>query len=260
MSNLFYITDHYGNEHVMSDKALRDKIIEQSKKSNYNWLAPADELIKVCNNPKFDRTYAKDILMAIVNCYANLLNGDCPCSIVYAYDAYNQLFDTSEQIIDNQVLDVRRKFLRTFIVRNIFWNKYLGNIHETFWKAENKWIDDTTEELLKVRHVKFGSLKEDLVRDFEKYIDEEMNKGNVIEEHMSYHISEADPDKKVYSDKDNNQKQSYEPINNTNDETLIKIAHEINNEGVYKSQNEKSKDLKGIIKIFHRKRKIKKHD
>ena len=43
-------------------------------------------------------------------------------------------------------------------------------------------------------------------------------------------------------------------------ETLIKIAHEINNVGVYKSQNEKSKDLKGIMKIFHRKRRIKEHD
>lgn len=254
MANLFYITDHYGNEHVMSDKALRDKIVEQSKKSNYNWLAPADELIKVCNNPKFDRAYAKDIKVAIVNCYANFLRGDCPGSIVYAYDAYNQLYDTTENMVDKQVLEVRKKFLKAFIRRNIFWNKHFINIHETFLEAKNKWIDDTAEELLKVRWIEFASIREDLVRDFNKYIDEEMSKGNIKEKHISYHISEADPDKKVYSDRDDSQKQSYEPINKTNDETLIKIAHEINNESVYKSQSEKPKYL-GIMKIFRRKRK-----
>lgn len=256
MAGLFYVTDHYGNEHVMSDKAIRDKIVEQSKKSNYNWLAPADELIKVCNNPKFDRAYAKDIKVAIVNCYANFLRGDCPGSIVYAYDAYNQLYDTTENMVDKQVLEVRKKFLKAFIRRNIFWNKHLWNIDETFWKAKNKWIADTTEGLLKVRHVKFDSLKDDLVSDFEKYIDEEMNKGNVIEKHMSYHIGEADPDKKVYSDRDDSQKQSHEPTNKTNDETLVKMAREINNEGVYKPEDEeKPKDLKGIMKIFGKKRK-----
>lgn len=253
MAGLFYVTDHYGNEHVMSDKALRDKIIEQSKKSNYNWLSPANELIKVCNNPKFDRIYAKDIKVAIVNCYANLLRGDCPSSIIYAYDAYNQLYDTNEQMIDKQVLEVRKKFLKAFIRRNIFWNKHFWNIDETFWKAKNKWIDDTAEELLKVRWIEFASIGEDLVSDFEKYIDEEMNKGNVIEKHMSYHISYADPDKKVYSDKDNKQEQAYEPINKTSDEQLIKIAHECINAGVHKPL-EKQKP-KGIMKLFRRKRK-----
>lgn len=253
MANLFYITDHYGNEHVMSDKAIRDKIVEQSKKSNYNWLAPADELIKVCNNPKFDRAYAKDIEMAIVNCYANFLRGDCPCSIVYAYDAYNLLYDTTENMIDKRVLEVRKKFLKAFIRRNIFWNKHFWNIDETFWKAKNKWIDDTTEALLKVRHVKFDSLKDDLVSSFEKYIDEEIDKGNIMVKKMSNPISYADPDKEVYSDRNNNPKQSYEPTNKTNDEALIKITHEINNNDVYKSPSEKSKDLKEIMKIFRRK-------
>lgn len=69
IANLFKIKDWNKEEHLMTDKELRDLIVEQSKKSNYNWLAPADELIKVCNNPEFNKDYAKDIKVAIVNCY-----------------------------------------------------------------------------------------------------------------------------------------------------------------------------------------------
>lgn len=159
-------------------------------------------------------------------------------------------------MVDKQVLEVRKKFLETFIRRNIIWNKHFGNIDETFWEARDKWVDCATEELLKVRHVYFDSLKDNLVSDFEKYIDEEKDKGNVKEKYMSFNIREADPDKEVYSDKDNNQKQPYAPMNKISDEALIRIAHEINNVDSYKPQVEKSpKSSKGIMKTFRRKRK-----
>lgn len=238
IANLFKIKDWNKEEHLMTDKELRDLIIKQSKKSNYNWLAPANELLKTCNDPKFNKCYAKDIKVAIVNCYTNFLKRDCPGNIVYAFNAYNELFECH----DAQVLEARKKFLKAFIIRNIFWNKHFGNIDETFWEARDKWVDCATEELLKVRHVYFDLLKDDLVKDFEKYIDEEMDKGNVIEKHINYKIlSPDDVDKKVYSDKDNNQKKPFEQHNNVND---------------CKSQNEKkSKSSKDIMKIFHRKRK-----
>lgn len=159
-------------------------------------------------------------------------------------------------MVDKQVLEVRKKFLETFIRRNIIWNKHFGNIDETFWEARDKWVDCATEKLLKVRHVYFNLLKDDLVKDFEKYIDEEMDKGNVIEKYISFgNIRETDPDKEVYSDKDNNQKQPYAPMNKISDESLIRIAHEINNVDSYKPQVEKnSKSSKGIMKTFHRKK------
>lgn len=257
MIGLFKIKDWDEKEHLMTDKELRNLIIKQSKKSNYNWLAPADELIKVCNNPEFNKDYAKDIKVAIVKCYETFLKGDCPGNIIYAFDAYNQLYDTAENMVDKQVLEVRKKFLETFIRRNIIWNKHFGNIDETFRKAKDKWVDDTAEKLLKVKQVSFDSLKDDLVSDFKKYIDEEMDKGNVIEKYISFgNIRETDPDKEVYSDKDNNQKQPYAPINKISDESLIRIAREINNVDGYKPQVEKnSKSSKGIMKIFRRKRK-----
>ena len=252
MANLFKIKDWNEEEHLMTDKQLRDLIIKQSRKSDYSWLAPANELLKTCNDPKFNKCYAKDIKVAIVNCYTNFLKRDCPGNIVYAFNAYNELFECH----DAQVLEARKKFLKAFIIRNIFWNKHFGNIDETFQKAEDKWVDDTTEKLLKVRHVYFDSLKDNLVSDFEKYIDEEMDKGNVKEKYMSFNIREADPDKEVYSDKDNNQKQPYAPMNKISDEALIRIAHEINNVDSYKPQVEKKpKSSKGIMKIFRRKRK-----
>lgn len=69
IANLFKIKDWNEEEHLMTDKELRDLIIKQSRKSDYSWLAPANELLKTCNNPKFNKDYAKDIKVAIVNCY-----------------------------------------------------------------------------------------------------------------------------------------------------------------------------------------------
>lgn len=75
---------------------------------------------------------------------------------------------------------------------------------------------------------------------FKILIDSDDNKTEEIEEYMSYHISKADPDKKVYSDIDDSQKQPYAPMNKISDEALIRIAHEINNVDGYKPQVEKN--------------------
>lgn len=48
--------------------------MKQSKVSNYDWLASADELVDVCNRKGFNRKYAIDIKCAILNCYAILFH------------------------------------------------------------------------------------------------------------------------------------------------------------------------------------------
>ena len=91
---------------------------------------------------------------------------------------------------------------------------------------------------------------------FKILIDSDDNKTEEIEEYMSYHISKADPDKGVYSDIDDSQKQPYSLKNEISYEALIKMSHEINNGDGYEPQGEKkSKSSKGIMKIFRRKRK-----
>lgn len=250
MAGLFYVTDHYGNEHLMSDRGLRNKIVKQSEESNYNWLAPANELLKTCNNPKFDKECAKDIKVAIVNCYADFLKGDVPSNIIYAYDAYNELFDIQD---DEKVLTTRKKFLRAYVTRNILWNKYLTNIHKTYLEAREKWIEDTVDELLKIRHVKFAILKDDLLIDFEKYIDKGINDGIIIEKLMNFNFGKVAPElserykETTYSDEEKIKERKLD------DETLIRIKNEVSNEGVASSkpskpQNSFIKKLKKIIK------------
>ena len=67
----FYVIDHYDNMHKMTAKELCQRIKEDSK-SDYNWIAPARHLVRICKSPKFPVEYAIIIKSAILNCFANI--------------------------------------------------------------------------------------------------------------------------------------------------------------------------------------------
>ena len=68
----FWICDWQGNRHEMSAIDLRDRITADSK-SNYNWIAPACEIVRTVSDPKFPEEWGNHIKSLILTCYANLL-------------------------------------------------------------------------------------------------------------------------------------------------------------------------------------------
>lgn len=75
------------------------ELVKRDSKSDYNWFASSDELVRICKLPDFPHDVAILIEAAILNCYANIENSvricsDDECSNV-AY-CYNSLIDYEE--------------------------------------------------------------------------------------------------------------------------------------------------------------------
>ena len=97
------------------------KVIEASKKSNYNWIASATDLIYICNKKDLPIEYAIDIKVAILNCFATLINSENESrgkeTDIYAvYHAYNSLYGVENE----NAIVARKNFLRGFLRKIIF--------------------------------------------------------------------------------------------------------------------------------------------
>ena len=67
----YMVTGHHGDIHSLTAKQLYEQILDDSK-SDYNWIAPASELVKICKNTSFPTEYALAIKCAILNCFSNI--------------------------------------------------------------------------------------------------------------------------------------------------------------------------------------------
>ena len=56
----------------MTAKKLCEKVIVESKQSNYNWSFSAEELVYNCDKPRFPKNYAKQIKICILVCFGNI--------------------------------------------------------------------------------------------------------------------------------------------------------------------------------------------
>jgi len=62
----FRIKSWSGKIHRMTAQQLYERILKDSK-SNYNWIASATELVRVCRHPDFPGKYAQEIKLAYLN-------------------------------------------------------------------------------------------------------------------------------------------------------------------------------------------------
>ena len=67
----YVVISHHGSMHRMTAKQLCERI-KQDSKSDYNWISPARELVRVCKLPGFPIECAIIIKVAILNCFANI--------------------------------------------------------------------------------------------------------------------------------------------------------------------------------------------
>lgn len=177
----FYtIKDHKGNTHLVTDKYLWKLVLKQSKKSNYDWIAPVNELYEVCNEGDFNENYAKDIKVAIINCYAELFSifkNDKEMS--YVYKIYNELYKYKE---DEIVKNARKKFLVSYINNCLYFHKFMLYTYRNLYQEENKWINQVVDKKLEDKYVEFNLIHDPLKKEFEEYIDGCISSGTIIKE------------------------------------------------------------------------------
>lgn len=182
MFGLFLIRDWYSGIHIMSSNQLRDRVLEDSMKSDYNWIAPVYELLSVCNKKDFDKNCAIDIKVAILNCYTNLLShSDISKNIDYVYKTYNQLFE------EEKAVKVRENFLRVYLRKitrgSVIWPRHWGDAFDNFYR---EWESKVINDLSNKKNINFYKLKKTLKEEYDNLIKLEEDKGTFEESDKKY--------------------------------------------------------------------------
>ena len=121
---LFTFKDRFGQEHTMRAATIHKRIMEQSQESDFEWIAPAIELVKICKDERFPRKYAVDIEMAILNCFANIearvnrggdkrvTKANDALAVQYCYDELGRLMSsTNNKDLKKSLNSVRTRYL-----------------------------------------------------------------------------------------------------------------------------------------------------
>ena len=162
-------------EHCLTAKALWESVMEDASKSDYNWIASATELVKVCNAPEFPKGYAQDIKVAILNCFASLefkkdipSHGE-PTDQEAVYYCYNSLSG-----IDGKVVSAKTNYLLAIIKYIAFHHFGVLDTHyhsgPTYFKIREEWVKKKLFENISKNEIDFRQLIQELHNDFDKTI------------------------------------------------------------------------------------------
>lgn len=185
MFNLYILEDWYGTPHIMSSSKIHKRVMDDSSKSNYNWIASATDLINVCNKRNFPEEKANDIKVAILNCYSSLMWSEDDYSrrkktdLNAVYFAYNSLYGVEDQ----KVIQARTRFLKSFLSL-VTHSSFLFMAHhgENYRNAEKEWINHIFSNLFVQEQIDFASLFSLLKNDFTQRIKQLEESGLFAEE------------------------------------------------------------------------------
>lgn len=168
----YKIKGWYGNTYTLTAKDLYERILKDSK-SDYNWIASATELVRVCNEPSFPEIYEQGIKLIILNCFANLeLKKENPSNRKdtdnqAVYSCYHSLLSTDETVIK-----VKKKYLTAIICSVIKYSKnevrFPAHTGDTYKKFCEDWKKAKLDEYASKEKINFEKLKKDLYDDFEE--------------------------------------------------------------------------------------------
>lgn len=179
MFGLYTFMDWSGTPRTMRATTIHKKVIEASKKSNYNWIASATDLVDICNKKDFPMEYAIDIKVAILNCFAALINSENESkgkeTDIYAvYQAYNSLYG----IENENILAARNNFLRGFLRKITLESlSFLAYDIESYFKIYREWSGKKVNELLSIKDINFAAIKNLLTQEFETYLNTKVKEG-----------------------------------------------------------------------------------
>lgn len=158
-----------GRVYSLTAKQLYNQVMEDSQ-SDYNWIAPASELVRICNHYKFPVEYARAIQIAILNCFAHL---ECKKEIDSYHSSeddeavnycYNVLADTT-----TEGEKARNVYLRAVIVgvtKYHFKRGEFGHYGPTYLKICDEWINLMFEEYSQLSTLDFKRLRKTLHASF----------------------------------------------------------------------------------------------
>lgn len=184
----YSVTGHHGEIYRMTAKQLCERVIEDSK-SDYNWIAPARELVKVCKKIDFPEEYALTIKIAILNCFANIEHW-ANCGGEHYIDnqedkkavqyCYNSLYG-----IDTEEASLARKRYLTEMINSVIEVRVFDPLYHpgsTFRKLREDLGSSKFEEYISKKNIDFDKLVEILKSDFAEIVKAAETNGDFVED------------------------------------------------------------------------------
>ena len=165
------------DEWFLTAKQLCEQVLKDSE-SDYNWFAPARELVKVCLHPSFPKQYAIPIRIAILNCFANIerrgnlgydrhmVNLDDQAAIE---DCFSYLYDVDFE----EAVSARRYYLREIISKASYVRRLFDPLYhpgKTFINLRKQWIDSKVAEYISQKTIDFIHLQAKLRSEFATFV------------------------------------------------------------------------------------------
>lgn len=179
----YIIVGHNDERYIMTAERLHERILEDSK-SDYNWIAPADSLVNVCDKAGFPEEYALDIKCAILNCFANIehranTGGDRyidSYSVKQAvWSCYNSLYGCENE----KAIKARERYLKEIISTSCYV-RFLDSLFHpgpTFQKMRDDWIEANFEKYIQEKRIDFQTFEKKLHSEFAEIINKAEEEG-----------------------------------------------------------------------------------
>lgn len=167
----YTVVGWHNERYFMTAKQLCERVLTDSK-SDYNWIASATELVRVCTQPSFPQKYAQTIEIAILNCFASLetkkefgghredTDDEAVCF------CYRALFGVSEEADK-----ARQNYLRAIIqgiTRYHFGLFEFRHYGPTYHQICDEWKNSMFEKYSSEVHFNYDQLCQALHEDFDK--------------------------------------------------------------------------------------------
>lgn len=184
----YTFVSHHGKTHCMTAKQLYERIVQDSK-SDYNWIAPASELVRVCKCTGFPTEYALTIKVAILNCFANIesranLGGDRYLTKPADAEAVQECFNSMYGIDREDVVSARRYYL-TEMLKYATYTRIFDSLYhpgKTFRKLREDFITNKVEENISKKKIDFKTLVNTSKNEFAEAVRIADSKGAFIED------------------------------------------------------------------------------
>lgn len=164
--------------HLLTSKLIYKRVLEDSKYSDYNWIASASELVRICKRPFFPVIYAQGIKCAILNCYANNLQRkncglDSWINTREEEEAVQECYNSLYGFEAEEVVSARKRYLTEIITTVLPRPSSFTRLYHsgpTFSKIKKEWINSKVEEYISQNGIDFEKLVKVLHDEFEKLI------------------------------------------------------------------------------------------
>lgn len=185
----YTVNGWHGDTYSLTAKQLSERVLNDSK-SDYNWIAPARELVRICKIASFPDEEALTIKIAILNCFSNIEHrtnsgGDRYRTDTSDEEAVEYCYNSLYGIDSEEAISARKYYLTEMISTASYVREMFDSLYHpgpTFRKLREDWRKSKFEEYISQENIDFKQLEKTLHEDFAKVVKSAESNGDFEED------------------------------------------------------------------------------